>query len=82
MANPHAVQPFYVYSEDLAAGLVGPFLTRQQAEAHVAFCRIRGDADPGTVLTWQEAGAKLANPGMMLLSPEADRVYAPAGLEP
>lgn len=41
---------FYVFGEDLVAGLVGPFAARIDAEAHIAFCDARGDADPGRVV--------------------------------
>lgn len=41
---------FWLYGEDLASGLVGPFSSREAAEEHRAFCEQRGDADPGTVV--------------------------------
>lgn len=67
---------FYTYGEDLCAGMTGPFSTREEAQAHVAFCTTRGDADPGTVITGAEADAKqVADPGMLVLTPEADRAF-------
>jgi hypothetical protein len=33
----------YVFGEDMASALVGPFDTREEAQAHVAFCEARGD---------------------------------------
>jgi hypothetical protein len=49
---------FYVYCEDLAAALVGPFDLRTDAERHIAEVTTpRGDADPGRVVTAEEAEA-------------------------
>ena len=50
---------FYLFGEDLAAGLVGPFETREAAERHLKFQTVRGDASSsnGTakILTEEEA---------------------------
>ena len=35
---------FYIHGEDFCQGLVGPFATREDAEAHIEFQRARGDA--------------------------------------
>lgn len=50
---------FYVYGEDLAPGLVGPFDTIEAAFAHIEFQRERGDAsvcvhDNARVITERE----------------------------
>lgn len=63
---------FYVYAEDLCAGLVGPFLDRASAEAHVAFCAARGDADPGRIVDDREAQT-LRGPDTLELTAEEDR---------
>lgn len=43
--------PFFVYCADLCDALIGPFDTVDAANEHIEFCRARGDADPGTVMT-------------------------------
>ncbi len=36
--------PFYIYGEDLASGITGPFTYYRDAVAHLFFMQLRGDA--------------------------------------
>lgn len=65
------MEKFYVYAEDLASALIGPFDDRAAAEAHVVFLAERGDAAEGRVVTEAEAAA-MEEPGMRL-TPDEDR---------
>lgn len=62
---------FWLFGEDLVSGLVGPFASRADADAHRAFAESRGDADPGRVVDDAEADA--LRPVGVEISPEADR---------
>ena len=64
---------FWVYGEDLVSGLVGPFATAGEANVHIGFCRDRGDADPGMVVT--DAEADRLRPVGIEMTPEADRAF-------
>ncbi len=65
---------FYVYAEDLVAGLVGPFWSREEADAHVLFLEDRGDADRGRVVDETEAAA--LRPGVGIeMTPQEDRDF-------
>lgn len=73
---------FYIYAEDLAAAVIGPFPTLFHAAMHVLFCAERGDAafsehgglhrivDEDTVV--REDMRYLA----LTLTPEQDRAYS------
>lgn len=69
---------YYLYCEDLAAGLVGPFKTKKKAHKHRKFLEERGDADPGKIITAEEATPYLDQikadtfPGVFM-SPKEDR---------
>ncbi len=64
---------YFVYGEDMAAALVGPFQTVEAALAHVSFCEARGDADPGRVVDEVEAESF---GDIFRMTPEDDRVFA------
>lgn len=65
---------YYIYAEDLCSALIGPFDTKEDAEAHVKFCKERGDCATMDILTADEAdrGSKMQEIGMRL-TPEEDR---------
>lgn len=71
---------YYIYAEDLASGLIGPFESENAAHNHVTFCRMRGDADPGAVITATEAW-NLRREGRvdMEMTPEQDVCTVLAG---
>jgi hypothetical protein len=46
-----SVDLFYIFGEDLASALVGPFLTREEAEQHLKFCADRGDGARSEVIS-------------------------------
>lgn len=63
---------FYVYAEDFVAGVVGPFRTAAEALSHIEFCKRRGDADPGRVITQEE----LDKTGeVFMMTPEQDLAW-------
>lgn len=70
---------YFTYGEDLVDGLVGPFDTSDQARDHVDFCEKRGDADPGKVVTEEEAERLRSRPGGVgiEMTPEEDRSFDP-----
>lgn len=63
---------FYIYAEDLVAGVTGPFDTIKEAAAHIAFCRERGDADPGHIISQTQYDG-LGD--VFTLTPEQDRLW-------
>ena len=62
---------YWIHAEDLVAVLVGPFASRESAEAHIRFCEARGDAADMNVVTDEAAR------GMNLdrWTPEEDRAF-------
>lgn len=68
-------EPVYLYCEDLAAGLVGPFATLQGAFEHRDFLKQRGDASTGTVVKKSTAERQgwFTSPGVLQLTPDEDR---------
>ncbi len=75
-AGTSYVVPCYVYAEDLASALIGPFANVAEAEAHIAFCAARGDAADACVVSANQA-ADLRNAGRicMELTAQQDREW-------
>lgn len=66
----------YVYTEDLAGGIVGPFDNTDAANDHVEFLRRRGDdLTKLQIMTEQEAHDKEEEGGCIRLTPEEDRAF-------
>ena len=65
---------WYLYCEDFAAAVVGPFDDRESAEDHIRYCERRGDGATMQVVTEQEAH-DLADehPNCVWMTPTEDR---------
>lgn len=70
----------FVYAEDFAGALIGPFDDTDAANDHIEFCRKRGDGAEARIVTEQEAMDIDAGwPGaIMKLTPQEDRDYIPS----
>lgn len=67
---------FFVFGEDFASCLVGPFASREEAEAHLDWCKnVRGDGATMEVVS-QFIGERLSPD--MTATPEQDRAFNPA----
>ena len=67
---------FWVFGEDLASAMVGPFASKQDAEKHIEFCRARGDgAEMRVVETLDDYNDLIARKDPMLLLPEEDPMF-------
>lgn len=65
--------PYYLYAEDFAAALIGPFPGWKEVLEHQRMCRARGDSATMLVLsTEQEVEAFKPRCGIFL-TPEQDR---------
>lgn len=60
----------WVRAEDLVVAFVGPFASRAEAEAHVEFCKARGD---GAVFEIRERIEEGPTADDWTLTPEEDR---------
>lgn len=65
---------YWLYAEDLARALIGPFESKESAQEHIEFCRRRGDADPGKIVTEEEA-EKLRSDLDYTISADRDRNF-------
>lgn len=67
--------PWFVFGEDPAAGLIGPFSTPTEAAEHVRFCKQRGDSAENRVVNGEEAAKLRKDYGsvMIELTPEEDK---------
>lgn len=77
--NPY--KPHWLYCEDLAAALVGPFKSRAAAETHIKqVTEPRGDADPGKILTDAEAQVLMPEVKLcgLVMTPAKDRDWIDA----
>jgi hypothetical protein len=45
------VNEIFIYSEDLASALIGPFANREEAQAHLKFCEERGDGARSEIIS-------------------------------
>lgn len=63
---------YWIWAEDLVAAMIGPFDTREEAEAHIKFCEDRGDGAEMKVINGVEADYMDPN---MVLTPEQDKKW-------
>lgn len=61
----------WIYAEDLVGALVGPFTSNEAAEAHMEFCRERGDAAEMKIVT--DTSAYPAD--TMRMTPQEDKDF-------
>ncbi len=65
---------YYVYAEDLASALIGPFHQQSVAETHIIYCQRRGDGAEMRVVDSAEAALLRPDIGTEC-TPREDRAY-------
>jgi hypothetical protein len=69
---------FYVFAEDFCSCLVGPFDTKEEAEAHLVWCRdVRNDGATMEVVS-EFIGERLVAVADSKMTPAEDKAWDPA----
>jgi hypothetical protein len=66
---------YFILAEDMAAAVVGPFGNSYEAEAHIAFCKMRGDSAEMEVTSESLADKWAIKHGALRMTAEEDRMF-------
>lgn len=66
---------YFINAEDLVCALIGPFDTKDAAEAHIQFCIDRGDGADMEVITETEMKTIDSDVYGLILTAEEDRAW-------
>lgn len=67
--------PVWIRAEDFVVAIVGPFQEIEDAQAHIGFCKERGDSAVFRIIGNAEAEEEIAKPYSFVLGPEEDREF-------